>query len=524
MENSGGSLAIDQDFGWTDRAYVLANRQSQHEKILGWHTYLGALIPGSVYRWLQNLGKGESSLVLVEEAIGKTPVLEAYDREAREYTGKVFISELGCGGMADLDESVAGFGGREDLIDARELKALRDSLHEGFRARRLDQVFGTTANLARQAQELQAAGNTQQTEALLTNPRISGYLITQLNDVSWEFHAGLVDVWRKPKPAYYAARRLNLPQLLVLRPERETAATGGRVPVRLTLVNQAALPEGLEIQTVVEAPDGSEILRRTDAAPARAGIHPLPGIDLAIGARAGNYAVKTRLYRGETLLAEAADTVLALEPVDWTCLPFRPILLGGSPEASAYPFPVETEIHPSGAKNAGLPIVLAPKPGVMKMKDWEDLFATVEAGGTAILGALRPEDTAALTSLEEYGHPLVLHPSIGSWMGCYHWIPSSDIFAGLPNGCLAGKPYIDIQPKYALSEQGGEVLAGSFRNTQFRLEAPAMLWYSDIERVRHGRGTLLFCQYRAFTRLADHPAAARLAYNLLTTTYANHFA
>jgi hypothetical protein len=516
VENSGGSLAIDQDFGWTDRAYILPNRQVRREKILDLHTYLGALIPGKVYHWLQGLGTGAPSRILVEEDIGKAPVLEAYDREAREYTGKIFISELGCGGMADLDETVAGFGGREHLLDARELKAFRDSLHKGFAERRLDRVFGTVANLARQAQELQAAGNTQQIEALLTNPRISGYLVTQINDVSWEFHAGLLDLWRNPKPAYFAAQRVNRAHLLVLHPERETGVAGDEVPVQLTLINQVSLPDGVEIQVVLQAPDGREISRQAQPAPAKAGIHPLPSIRLPLGPQGAPhpaaYSVKARLLDGSNLLAEAVDSVLALEPVDWERLPCRPRVLGDGLDRTAIPF-----MLPETGETAH-PLVLAPQPGRLKRKEWADLFNTVEAGGTAVIGALRPEDESALAALDEAGRPLVIHPAIGSWMGCYHWIPPSGVFAGLPNGCLAGKPYIEVQPKYALSEQGGEILAGSFRNTQSRLEVPSMLWYSDIERVQHGRGSLLFCQYRAFTRL-EHPAAARLAYNLLNYAY-----
>jgi hypothetical protein len=64
-------------------------------------------------------------------------------------------------------------------------------------------------------------------------------------------------------------------------------------------------------------------------------------------------------------------------------------------------------------------------------------------------------------------------------------------------------------------ELGGEVLAGSLRNTQSRLEAPSMLWFSDVEAVRLGKGTLIFCQYRIFDHLREHPLAARMAANLL---------
>jgi hypothetical protein len=59
------------------------------------------------------------------------------------------------------------------------------------------------------------------------------------------------------------------------------------------------------------------------------------------------------------------------------------------------------------------------------------------------------------------------------------------------------------------------VLAGSLRNTQTRLEAPRILWYSDIEAVPHGQGGLIFCQYRLFERAHAQPLAARLLANLL---------
>jgi hypothetical protein len=105
---------------------------------------------------------------------------------------------------------------------------------------------------------------------------------------------------------------------------------------------------------------------------------------------------------------------------------------------------------------------------------------------------------------------------IGSWMGCYHWAPQSDLFSGLPAGGLVKKPYAGVIPKYVLSEMGGEVLAGSLRNTQSRLEAPSMIWYSDIEAVRFGKGAVVFCQYRVFEYLAEDQVAARMANNLLT--------
>jgi hypothetical protein len=66
-----------------------------------------------------------------------------------------------------------------------------------------------------------------------------------------------------------------------------------------------------------------------------------------------------------------------------------------------------------------------------------------------------------------------------------------------------------------MSELGGQIFAGSLRNTQTRREPPAILWYSDIELVRLGKGGLLFCQYRVFERADTNPLSKRLLLNLL---------
>jgi hypothetical protein len=101
-------------------------------------------------------------------------------------------------------------------------------------------------------------------------------------------------------------------------------------------------------------------------------------------------------------------------------------------------------------------------------------------------------------------------------MGCYHWIPASPLFSELPSGGLAGEAYVNVRPHYVMSELGGEVLAGSFNNSQTRLEAPTILWYSDIERINLGKGCLVFCQYLIFDTLLADPLADQLLVNLIS--------
>jgi hypothetical protein len=147
--------------------------------------------------------------------------------------------------------------------------------------------------------------------------------------------------------------------------------------------------------------------------------------------------------------------------------------------------------------------------------DWEVLLAAADSGGVGVIGALRPEDELARSILGERRVNFDLHFGIGNWMGCYHWIPAEEMFEGLPAGGLAGEAYADVLPHYVMSELGGRVYAGSFRNTQTRREAPAMIWYSDIEVIPFGSGKLVFCQYRLFNRAASNPLAGRVLGNLL---------
>jgi len=511
VDNSGGSLAIDQDFGWIDRATVTPAQESQPQRIMDVHLYLGAPISSVIYNWLSNLGNGMSSHVLVDHGVGSIPVVEEFDRENRVYEGKIFVSELGCGGMSDLDDTVARFEGRENLKDARELIAFRDSMHEGFRKRGLAKVFGSVENLILEAQQVQSLGNTQQVEALLINPRISGYVITQLNDVAWEFHAGLLDLWRNPKLAYYAAQEANQPQILVLNPQKINVKLGERVSVEITLVNQHPMKENGYLSLSVEDTMGNITLQKDYGLRMLKGIQPLE--DLLISPNnPGDYQIIVRLTVNDVVLAEASELIHVFEPVAWDGLRGKIISLGK----------LSDSVKQTGVLKDGTdPLVtLVPKPATVSNDEWDMLFATVEAGEQAVIGALRPEDQSVIKRFIDQGIPLELHPGIGSWMGCYHWIPKSGIFSGLPAGGLAKLPYAEVIPKYVMGEMGGEILAGSLNNTMTRLDLePSMLWYSDIEIIPYGKGQILFCQYRVFDQIDNDPLAARLAFNILQEAY-----
>ncbi len=515
VDNSGGSMAIDQDFGWVDRATVIPNRQTERQRIIDVHIYTGAPIPHGVYEWLRTLGTHEPPTDMASFGFSTPELLAEFNRELRTYRGQVFVSELGCGGMSDLDDTVDQFGGR-DLVDAREMRIFRDGLQQGFASRHLERVFGSVHNLVLATQDAQAAGNVRQVEAVLANRRVSGYVVTQLNDVAWEFHAGLLDLWRNPKKVYWAMQRLNRPHCLILKAATPVAACGQRVPLSLTLVNAVPLAEKSVLSTVVCDPQQIALSTQVMDAPSQAGVAEIGTMTVDTGATPGEYHVVAHLLGsgGETL-AETTESICVLAPVDPSEACRDVIWLGDRPAIGAPQRQTPGQGRPASAFASSGSVLGVARPASLGEHDWQDLLRAVESGSVAIVGPMQPQDQTAITALTAHGVRVKLHMGLGNWMGCYHWIPASPLFAGLPAGGIAGEPYVDVLPRYVLSEQGGDTLAGSLRNTQTRLEPPAILWYSDVETVRVGKGTLLFCQYRVFDKGSANPLAARLLCNLI---------
>jgi hypothetical protein len=510
VDDSGGTMAIDQDFGWQDRATMVPNRKTEREEIQDLHLYLGGLVPEPVYAWERALGKNNLSQSLIDHGFGSSrTLLDIFDRKIESDRGKIFVSELGCAGMSDLEDTVAQYKDQDHLVDAHEMKMFRDSLHKGFAERHLDRIFGTVKDLVREAQELHAAGNTRHIEALLANPRISGYILTQLNDVAWEFHAGLLDIWRRPKLAYAAVKRLNQAHILILDIPKTVMGQDSELALSLTLVNRVPLAGPDQVCVQLFDPDGKEVSSVQQDAPRGVGINLLQEITLTSVLYPGQYRLTARLLNYPRDCAETFRNFCVFPAVDLEGVCADAQWIGTPPPGVSGVGVIDSEEDQER-------VLLIAHPGSLSRTDWERVLEEVSGGCSAVIGPLRPQDEVALGLLASHGITIRLHFGIGSWMGCYHWIPNSSLFFGLPSGGLAGEAYVNVRPRYVMSELGGEVLAGSFSNSQTRLEAPAMLWYSDIERITLGKGALVFCQYLIFDASLADPLANRLLANLIS--------
>jgi hypothetical protein len=116
-----------------------------------------------------------------------------------------------------------------------------------FRDAQLATVFGDLDGFVSAAQELQYRGLKRQIETLRWELAISGYVITELNDVQWESN-GLMDVRNHPRAFAERLAELQRPWLVIAQAARTAVRAGERFEVSARLAGAAELPDGTRLK------------------------------------------------------------------------------------------------------------------------------------------------------------------------------------------------------------------------------------------------------------------------------------
>jgi hypothetical protein len=507
IDNSGGSLAIDQDYGWVDETRMLPARNSTPECVMDLHLYIGGILNEGVYNWLKNLRKGVDSMPLFESGLGFKPIIKQFDKNAVNYEGKFFISELGCGGFTDLDQTVGGFGSQTHLLDAQELEVIRNDLYKGFSERDLGRIFGSIQDLVKTSIRQQTLAIRSQIEAILQNPNISGYSLTQLADVSWEFQAGILDLWRHPKPSYYELIRLNKDTVIIIHPRSHITTPQQPVILEISVLHRSDPLDNVEIRLSILPPRGDEHLISHNVLSLHSGIKHFQNEQFFSGDKTGTYLIQMTAYFEGTQLAESTTEILVVPDYQPSKIVDEIEWFGKIPE-----------LPPSLSARSNAPgnVIVAAYPHTIR----EDQLRTfleriVNREGTLIVGPISPSDQVVIEVFKYFGIDLRLKFGIGNWMGCHHWLPPELLNEPLFTNPIADEKFTGITPRYSMLENDGTVLAGAFQNGKSHKEPVGMVWYSDIELVSLGKGAVVFCQYQIFDQLTTHPMAIRILDGIL---------
>jgi hypothetical protein len=307
-----------------------------------------------------------------------------------------------------------------------------------FRDARLEPIFGDLDGFVSAAQELQYRGLKRQIETLRWERQISGYVITELNDVQWESN-GLMDVRNRPR--VFAERLANLqqPWLVIAQTARTAVRVGERFEVSVRLAGAAEPPNGVRLKWRFGAETGEAALgpNATTIALSAGAADAIAIIRLELEARAS---------KGRILSRNALE--LCVVPP-----------LGAAPSL----FPVD------GAAASLLATIGWPDCATTA-EDAEVLLATrlttsireaLIAGRKVVLvansaGALiDPERKLPLNDRHNFPSMLLREragtPWDGQWMGAFTWRRMEGPWSGLPGGPMFDEHWSGLLPNHVLT-------------------------------------------------------------------------
>ena len=312
-------------------------------------------------------------------------------------------------------------------------------LETRFRDAQLATVFGDLHGFVNAAQELQYRGLKRQIETLRWERSISGYVITELNDVQWESN-GLMDVRNHPRAFAGRLAELQRPWLIIAQTARTAVRAGERFEVSVRLAGAA------------DPPDGARLAWRFADQSDEAALGSEP-TTLALSAGAADAIAIVPL---ELEARDSKGRVLSRNTLELCVVP---PLVGAAPSL----FPIDGAASnmlaaigwPNRAATAeGADIVLATR---LTTPVREALIA----GRKVVLIANSPDalidPERKLPLNDRHNFPMMLlreragTPWDGQWMGAFTWRRMEGPWSGLPGGPMLDEHWSGLLPNHVLT-------------------------------------------------------------------------
>ena len=512
-------VVVDESGGWADGAHAYAPFSYDPEPINEIHSYLPAPVSPRSTNFYLTLGRPGFDKTM----LGRSKIIAP--------DGLMFVSEVGYGGLPDLPANVAEYkkDGNPLTPDYRYHLSLLDGFAKAMREMQWGELFSDAGALCRASQRVQAEGNKLELEALRLNPRINGYCVHAFTDGDWVWGAGVLDLFRNPKPTYDTIKQVQTPLYIAVRVNPSNLREGQTGKLMIDSVNDRAPARG-RIEWEIGTPGGKVLLRDGKNVSVAAGVSSLVNTSLPAMGVSGSYAARVRFTpeKGEPFENERRFFYLAkgdLQPPD---VPFAVI----DPKHEIAPF-LESRgiaVHEfSEDERTSLPVLVAPAyvtndapPGI------ESLLNYVSRGGIALF--LKPPATAVNAPANQsprfgwFPLRLKLRLARGNWAPVNHGVRKHPIFDGLPAGDFMGQEYLNICANETIEGVKTPPIVGSLsytsnpNNNRWNLNylGPGEAWWgADLVAVPHGKGQMVLSTLRLKENLENDPVAEKVLYNML---------
>lgn len=445
--------------------------------------------------------------------------IELYYTHSGDPNKLYFLSEFGFGGMEDLADVVAQYGEQQSVCkDAKFLQKMLDAAQQGYSERDLERVFGSFSEFTAAARELQCDAARHQVDACRANPKLAGYCYTQLCDAGHEFCAGVVDRWRRPKPALKTFKEIQKAVRPIIQMTKTNLTPREEVSVMVTMVNDDHLEGFADLSLQVIGPTNQVLWKKK-----RSTKIPKAGKELwsgTIGASGstGTHKFAVRLMQGLKRIAENIVEFHVFDPAEPSGIEVN-LLDPQKTYADA--------CHRLASPGTILaPVHIVPPLGnsIRAYPDNElmQILAQVKDGAVAILFG-PPDDWNLLADRVDPAIRATSKDAVGAFLGMYHYVKLHPVFDGLPARGLMRQQYRNTVSAKTFLETSDEDICGTFDTTPIAegnyMMGETKWWGSDILVRRYGSGRLVFTHLRILEHLGADPVADRLFVNLL-----KHFA
>jgi hypothetical protein len=437
--------------------------------------------------------------------------------------GPQIVGEIGYGGLPDIPANVREFKATsKQSVEGADWEGSQQYLQSGFRRYNLEQSFGSISAFCAQTEEVHAEALVEMLQALRSNPFNSGYAVSCFHDLA-TWYCGITDIFRTPKISGKRLAEVNSPLYLSLYGHPSPTWTNTHPRVWCTVINENVLNGPAELIISVIGPQG-EALRQESVPmrlePGQSFVSPPIEREIALSGTTGYYSVRAELKAGGVSRAanklrlyavNAADIVWPDEPIyvydlHQQLLPFL--------ARSRAPY----RIWSPGVKSDGQPILVGElnrwyylQHRARVQSDMDRLLEQCRLGSVAsfFMGSIGGGDDGlidVLNDLHLQTGSMRLAESEGNFRGCFHFVKSHDLFAGLPVNTCMDAAYRNVVAQVSLEGFEGETVVGCNQN--------AFWWGTDAGIIPLGMGRAVFLTLRIPKNLGSDPVAERIMTNV----------
>jgi hypothetical protein len=308
-----------------------------------------------------------------------------------------------------------------------------------FRDAQLAPIFGDLDGFVSAAQELQYRGLKRQIETLRWERRVSGYVITELNDVQWESN-GLMDVRNRPRAFASRLAELQGPWLVITQAARTAVRAGEHFEVSVRLAGAADLPNNARLKWRFADESGEAALgtEPTTIALSAGAAEAVAIVPLELEARASKGRILSRNALELCVVPPLGGATLSLFPVD---------------EAASN---ILTAIGwPNRATTAEDAEVLLATRLTTPIREALIAGRKVALVANSADALIDPERKLPLNDRHNFPSMLLREragtPWDGQWMGAFTWRRMEGPWSGLPGGPMLDEHWSGLLPNHVLT-------------------------------------------------------------------------